>query len=94
VAGDHLPINWELVQRIRGLKTFAGRYMPETKAGMVTWMNRRNLFYSLVPQENQTTKLQLSFWKYLSEQTGAGMSEADATRQFVQDGQAGAAVAD
>ena len=83
-------VDWDA---IRKLKTFAGRYLPNTKAGSGTWVTRRTLFFSLVPQEYQTTKLQLSFWKYQSEKTGAGMSEVEAARQFALEGQAGAAAA-
>lgn len=83
-------VNWDA---IRPLKTFAGRYQPKNKDGAGTWVTRRTLFYHLVPEEYQTTRLQLSFWKYLSEKTLAGLSEADAARQFVQEGLAGAASA-
>jgi hypothetical protein len=82
-------VDWEAVQQ---LKTFAGRYAPNTKDGAGTWVTRRILFYSLVPPYvYQTSKLQLSFWKYLSEKVRTGMSETDAARQFVREGRARAA---
>ena len=84
--GQH--VNWEAVRK---LKTFAGRYLPNSQSGAVTWMTRRTLFFSLVPEGNQTTKLQLIFWKYLSEKAAAGMSEEYAARQFVEERSAGAA---
>ena len=82
-------VDWEAVRK---LKTFAGRYPPNSQAGLGTWVTRRAMFYSTVPQEYQTTKLQLSFWKYVGDKVqGAGMSESEAARQFVQEGLAGAA---
>ena len=84
--GQH--VNWEAVRK---LKTFAGRYLPNSQSGAVTWMTRRTLFFSLVPEGNQTTKLQLIFWKYLSEKAAAGMSEEYAARQLVEERLAGAA---
>ena len=81
-------VDWDAVRK---LKTFAGRYLPKTRDGAGTWVTRRTLFFTLVPLEYQTTRLQLSFWKYLSEKTGAGVSEADAACQFVQEGTAAGA---
>ena len=81
-------VDWDAVRK---LKTFAGRYLPKTRDGAGTWVTRRTLFFTLVPLEYQTTRLQLSFWKYLSEKTGAGVSEADAAHQFVQEGTAAGA---
>jgi hypothetical protein len=91
VAGEDISqhVDWEAVRK---LKTFAGRYPPNSQAGLGTWVTRRALFYSQVPQEYQTTKLQLSFWKYLGDKVqGAQMSESEAARHFVQEGRAGAA---
>ena len=76
--GQH--VNWEAVRKF---KTFAGRYLPNSQSGAVTWMTRRTLFFSLVTEGNQTTKLQLIFWKYLSEKAAAGMPEECAARRFV-----------
>ena len=82
-------VDWHAVGK---LKTFAGRYAPNSKAGLLTWMTRRFLFYSQVPQEYHTTKLQRSFWKYLGDKVqGGGTNESEAARQFVQEGLAGAA---
>jgi len=86
LAGEDFSqhVDWHAVGK---LKTFAGRYPPNSKAGLETWVTRRALFYSQVPQEYQTTKLQLSFWKYLGDKVqGAGMSESEAARQFAQEG--------
>jgi hypothetical protein len=82
-------VDWHAVGK---LKTFAGRYAPNSKAGLLTWMTRRFLFYSQVPQEYHTTISQRSFWKYLDDKLqGGGTSEPEAARQFVQEGLAGAA---
>jgi hypothetical protein len=48
-------------------------------------MTRRNLFFSLVPRRYQKTRLQLVFWKFLSEKLQAGMCEGDAARMFLQE---------
>ena len=84
--GQH--VDWDAVRKF---KTFAGRYMPSTPSGCQTWMTRRNLFFSLAPHGYQKTRLQLVFWKFLSEKMQAGMSEGDAARMFLQEGPVGAA---
>ena len=78
--GQH--VDWDAVRKF---KTFAGRYMPSTQSGAATWMTRRSLFFFLVPHGYQTTRLQLVFWKFLSEKLQAGMCEGDAARMFLQE---------
>lgn len=69
------------------LKTFAGRYEPKTAAGSKTWQVRRALYYELLPPGYQTTKLQLSFWKFCSAQIAAtSCSEEEAAKEFVRQG--------
>ena len=70
-------------------KTFAGRYQPKTESGSAAWLARKHLFFTLVPPEFQNSKLQLSFWKFCTQQVEAGSSEVEAAREFVRLGQLG-----
>lgn len=66
-------------------KTFASRYCPKTEAGAETWCSRRDNFAKLVPEESQSAKLQLLFWKFCHELVvkEGGWSEEEAAKEFV-----------
>jgi len=73
-------------------KTYAGRYMPKPAAGSAAWLMRRKLFFTLVPEAYQTSRLQLSFWKFCAEQVKqGGLSEEEAAQEFVRQGSLAAA---